>query len=206
MQAATPRPSLLNKSVRFGGFDHDSEFLFSVMTATDAQSSLVLACKQGDCSQVKIIVAQCNVHFGHEQALYEAVRHGHANVAQALIESGAKVEARGDVLVKMAAASGNVDILKLLGENGADVARDGGVFAVRMAASRGHMQVMQLLLAHGVDVCVNEGEALRIAAQNGHLDIVKLLIDHKADVAARSHRALVMAAGECECDGGVHCT
>ena len=164
------------------------------MKCTDPQAALSQAePRQGECASSEDLLAR-GVHFGHNRALYEAIRHSHLDAARALIDSGADACAREGLFVRMVAAAGNADLLKLLLENQAH-AHAGDAHAMRMAASRGHVHVMQLLVQYKANVTVEENVALRIGAQNGHADMVRFLIAHKADVSARGHHALIMAAG-----------
>jgi ankyrin repeat protein len=160
------------------------------------QAALAQACREGDCAVVERMAALVDVNFARGQALYEAVRHGHTVVAKVLIERGANAAARGALFVKMAALSGNVELLRLLLEHAAHACSDTELgYALRMAAARGHMQVLQLLVERGMYVASCSGAALQVAAQNGHADVVCMLLDLNADATARDHRALRLAAG-----------
>jgi ankyrin repeat protein len=161
------------------------------------QSALVQASREGNCAAVASMAALVDVDLARGQALYEAVRHGHTDVAKILIEGGADAGLRRGLLIKMAAFSGNADLLRLMLEHSGHVCEDSEfAYAERMAAARGHTHVMQLLIARGMDVASRGGAALQVSAQNGHVDIVRMLLDHNADATANEHRALCLAAGE----------
>ena len=77
----------------------------------------------------------------------------------------------------------NVEIMKYLIENGADVhARDD--YAIRYSAKNGHIEVVKYLIDNGADIHACNDFALRYSAANGHLEVVKYLIENGADVQA----------------------
>ncbi|OBU00043.1 hypothetical protein VE01_01738 [Pseudogymnoascus verrucosus] len=81
---------------------------------------------------------------------------------------------------------GNIDVVKVLLELGADVivADSNGATPLKRASQHGHVKVVKVLLEHGANVTVaEEGETpLYIASYNGHVDVVKVLLDYRADV------------------------
>jgi ankyrin repeat protein len=80
------------------------------------------------------------------------------------------------------AYNGDLDLVKLLLDNGADVKSTDG-WALQTAAAEGHEKIVEELLKRGADVnaCTANnnfpaGTALQAAAEAGKLDIVKLLL------------------------------
>ena len=67
---------------------------------------------------------------------------------------------------------GNLEIVKLLNENGKDCTTD----AMDYAAEKGHLEIVIYLYENGKD-CTTD--AMDYASQNGHLDIVKYLYEMK---------------------------
>ena len=69
---------------------------------------------------------------------------------------------------------GNLQMVKALAENGADVhvVNDS---ALRWAASNGQLNVVKYLIEQGADVNADDDYALRNAVNCGHLDTVKYL-------------------------------
>ncbi len=96
-----------------------------------------------------------------------------------------------DTALQLAARLGNIEIIQILLEIGANVdappQRYGGT-ALQYAASRGHTEIVQLLLDAGAAVEAKRGRmtALQGAAKGGHCWIVELLLKRKAEVDARS--------------------
>ncbi|KAJ6559670.1 ankyrin repeat-containing domain protein [Mycena capillaripes] len=86
-----------------------------------------------------------------------------------------------------AACSGNVQIVQLLLDNGANVNVQGGEygFALQAAAWRGKAEIVQLLLDNGANVNAQGGKfgcALQAASAEGETEIVRLLLDNGANV------------------------
>jgi len=96
-----------------------------------------------------------------------------------------------DTALQLAARLGNIEIIQILLETGANVdappQRYGGT-ALQYAASRGDTEIVQLLLDAGAAVEAECGRmtALQGAAKGGHCWIVELLLKRKAEVDARS--------------------
>ena len=91
-----------------------------------------------------------------------------------------------------AVAIGNLDLVKTLIENGAEVdGREDSFFrtALHRAAMSGHRDVLEYLLAKGAQVDAWNGfpggMPLHYAAEKGHTEIAGLLIAHGADVNAK---------------------
>lgn len=91
-----------------------------------------------------------------------------------------------------AVKKGDLDILSLLIENGAevDIQDNSGSTPLHLASGMGNERILSLLLRHqGVkqmDATNAEGlTPLRLAIRNGHVSIVKMLLDAGADVNGR---------------------
>ena len=90
-----------------------------------------------------------------------------------------------DTPLHMAAAYGNVRVVELLIEKGADVTQDneGGETPLHYASKHGHTKVMKILLEHGADVSYKGtgcGTPLQWAARNGQIKAAELLLAHGA--------------------------
>jgi ankyrin repeat protein len=95
--------------------------------------------------------------------------------------------------VLMAAASkGNLEMVKLLIEKGADVEdkdKDGATVLVH-ATLMGNPEIVRFLIDKGADVNAQTSQgltALMMAADQGNLEIVKFLIEKGADVNAKKN-------------------
>ena len=121
-------------------------------------------------------------------------------VAQLLLERGADVNTRRNdhwTPLHAASYSGNVEIVRLLLDHGADpeanAEGDMGekplhqVSYSKYRSPEDGVRVAQLLLEHGVDVNTRRNDCwtpLHIASYLGKFEIVQVLIDHSADVDA----------------------
>jgi len=118
-------------------------------------------------------------------ALHVASFFGHSELANALLDRGAAVNARSTNSMKntplhAAVAGGNVELMRLLLERGADAnaTQEGGWTALHAGAQSGNREMVELLLAHGAHVntrAENNQAALDLALTKGHQDIAQLL-------------------------------
>ncbi|KAK8134903.1 hypothetical protein PG984_006915 [Apiospora sp. TS-2023a] len=120
------------------------------------------------------------------ELLWSAVQNGHQALATKLLDAGASINAIPDGLLliqrrycgalPIAASRGNVDMVRLLLERGADVnserPRKPGHLPVQIAARCGHEEVVQLLLDHGAD----RRAAVLAAAVGGQPRVLQALL------------------------------
>jgi predicted Fe-Mo cluster-binding NifX family protein len=112
-----------------------------------------------------------------------ACEEGHLAIAAFILDQGAQVSV--DDLVRFV-GNGNIEIAKMLLENGADktVAGGDGWTPLHNASWGGHLEVVKMLLEKGVDITVatRDGSTpLHNASQNGHLEVVKILLEKGAN-------------------------
>ncbi len=110
---------------------------------------------------------------------------GHAELATALLDRGADVNARSANAMKntalhAAAAGGQIELMRLLLARGADAnaSQHGGWTALHSAAQSGSREMVELLLAHGAFINAradNNQAALDLALGKGHHDVARLL-------------------------------
>ncbi len=132
-----------------------------------------------------------------------AIEHGALKCLGTLMEHGADTNRAandGTLPLHYAASAGNVEVIRLLLANKAQVkARANGVSALIKAIDAGHTDCVEALLQAGADA--NEQTSpgytpLYRAAEQGHTDCMRLLLRHGAAVNALSnrHTALFAAA------------
>jgi ankyrin repeat protein len=78
-----------------------------------------------------------------------------------------------------ACEDGDLEIVKLLIDNGADVTSKDNM-SIRWASREGHLEVVKYLIDNGADVTAQDNYAIRWASFNGHLEVVELLKKHGA--------------------------
>ena len=131
------------------------------------QSPLMTAARTGKVEGVKALLAhgsQVSVSEAvkGQTALMWAVTERHAEVARALIEHEADVDARsksGFTALMFAAREGDLDMVRLLLANGADVNQTDseGASALLVATVRGHAALAEFLLEQGADPNADAG-------------------------------------------------
>jgi ankyrin repeat protein len=125
-----------------------------------------------------------------DRALRSAVEKGNVTDAQAALQSGANVNARGsgDIYTPLMEASvrGDVEMVRLLIDSGANVNQWSKSVPgpLMLACASGEYEVAQILLSAGADVnvVVNQTTPLIRAIGSENRELVELLIASKADL------------------------
>jgi ankyrin repeat protein len=131
-----------------------------------------------------------------DEEFIEAVEAEDAAEVARLLEAGANPNAedsRGNAALARAARDGQLEIIQLLLDAGADV-NGTGTFglgtddaAIALASTYDHLAIVDLLIAHGADVNQEDSEfgvtAIGAAAWYNHDDVVRLLLENGADPA-----------------------
>ena len=120
-----------------------------------------------------------------------AAKYGNITHIKKLLQQGMKVdqtrERNGDTALHVAVRYGQLDTIKFLLKNGADINAQNmyGGKPIHKALRWGHDSVVQLLAKKGADVSILQqfGDTkLHRAARNGHPEIVKLHIDNGDEI------------------------
>ncbi|MGA8028323.1 MAG: ankyrin repeat domain-containing protein [Bryobacteraceae bacterium] len=117
--------------------------------------------------------------------LHLAAFFGHPELAEALLDRGAHIDARSANAAKntplhAAAAGGKTAVVQLLLKRGADVnaRQEAGFTALHSAAQAGNREMVEALIAHGADVNARAGNnqcPLDLAMAGGKQEVVGLL-------------------------------
>lgn len=183
-----------------------------------ANTALHLAAQfdRGDVAEV-LIGAGADVEAiapGNITAISVAIAHGSVGVARVLFDHGAVLpspeDSRASTPLQQAAEGGNVEMLKLLIDHGADVNEIKPSMyestALHVVVANGHLQAVAFLISQNaaVDARGYRGNTpLHTAAAKGSSAVVKLLLENGADANSRNEVrqtpiALAAARGDLE--------
>jgi ankyrin repeat protein len=129
-------------------------------------------------------------------ALHRACSGGSASAVAGLLANGYNADERDNAGISpiyYPAVRGNLPILRMLLEKGANVNIGGGNYytPLRTAVQAGHEKTIKLLLDHNANINTQGGEfgsSLIAASDQGHTEIVMLLLKNGADVNAQVGR------------------
>ena len=125
--------------------------------------------------------------------LHRAAEGGLIDIADLLLKHDATdvdlPDFSGNSALSIASYNGQMEIVRLLLQRGADVnLRNGsGTSSFHQAAKNGHLDIARYLLECGADIdsCDKDGQTpLHSASQQGHIEIAELLIQHGTDVGS----------------------
>ncbi len=137
--------------------------------------------------------------------LFKAARKGRLSEVENIVLYSARdvVDSRdgfGRTALMVAARYGELEIVRFLINNGADVNYEDndGWTALKFAAGEGKLEIVKFLINNGADVNAKDNNgwtALMSAANNGYLKIVKYLVDNGADVNTKDDYGKVLMVG-----------
>ena len=130
-------------------------------------------------------------------ALHLAALNGHNKLINLLIDFGAGVDPRNNLLwtpLDCAAAKGHVEcVIQLLSRDSPIDPMDiGKITPLHLASRNGHAEVVKFLLQKGADVTIvnHEGRnALDMAVENSHREVALAILDHKDWLLAAKNRS-----------------
>jgi uncharacterized protein len=163
-----------------------AEYLLSLSPTLDLFSSCVAGRVSEVTDQIDRDRSLLEAHSGDGWTpLHLAAFFGHPELANALLDRGADVNARSTNSMKntplhAAAAGGKIELMRLLLDRGAgaNASQEGGWTALHSAAQSGNREMVELLLAYGAHInarAQNNQTPLDLALTNGHHDVARLL-------------------------------
>ncbi|VEN64744.1 unnamed protein product [Callosobruchus maculatus] len=137
---------------------------------------------QHNCTCCPSTASQSMDEMDFERGIWYAAQHGDIEGVRKHLKRG-DVDQRhtGYTALHYAARNGQLDVCKLLIENGANInaVTNGGVTALSRAASTGNKDIVEYLLSKDADPFVKDSDgktALHKAAENGHAHICRILL------------------------------
>lgn len=157
------------------------------LCAADFHPPFVIACHYGHLDVVLFLIEQgINVNMNDGKAIQQACISGHKKIVQILMEHGANF--RSPQLLVKACEYGQIDILKLLVEQGADLdaCDDYNMDLIRMTFNKNinhenHYQIIQYLLSKGLELDETHDRFLYWACKKGDFELAKLFLEHGAN-------------------------
>ena len=153
----------------------------------DGRSVFKVVAERGNEELVEFVLDRGKEGISKEElsmALQSVVRNkGNAGIVDLLLKSGA----RPDSALHVAVGLGDIDMVRLLLERGADVnfSIEGGVTALHGAVSGGQRELAEFLVENGADVnrvADDGGVPLQMAFDNGYRELFVYLLQKGADI------------------------
>jgi ankyrin repeat protein len=128
-----------------------------------------------------------------ESTMEDVVKRGMLDEVTEMIEQGKDINtptASGEPLLHLAVRQGDVEMVRLLLDNGADfdvADQHTGMTPVLITASRGQSAILELLIRYGADIHATNpaGDTpLHLAAGGGHQSAVEVLLKYRPDIDA----------------------
>lgn len=135
--------------------------------------------------------AQAKLNLFGDLPIVEAIKEGSLDAAKTAIIDGASVHSRaadGTPIIVLAVGERNIEIVKLLIENGArpdDRSKKDETSPLTLAAANGDLEIVTYLLDHKADIDLPGAlreTALIKATRAHHNDVVKLLLERGTNV------------------------
>ncbi len=144
------------------------------------KDALMVALRNGRMGVVKLLEER-----GVKATLSDLAHLGLTKMIHRRLDTGADVNEPnelGETALMIAAEQGNLKLMEMLLEKGADLTAQ-GIPALSYAARRGRTKTVKYLMDKGVDVTKKgAGPNLVDVIHNGHIDVLKMLLAHGADV------------------------
>lgn len=174
----------------------------------DGNTPLTRASNYGHTEIVNALIeAGADINYVNKEngatALIYAINRERIDIVKLLLQKGIEeinIDRNGNLPFQRACSVGNMEIVKLLVNHGADVNyvnKENGVTPLICACSDGKTDVISLLIGLGANVNAVDKcgmTALKSAVMESHLEAVRILIDAKADIDLTGKWTAIMLA------------
>lgn len=123
-----------------------------------------------------------------------AGRNGNLEIIKLLVELGADVCANDNSAIEYAAMHDHIETVIYLMSHGAKFRKNS--WTICSVAMRGYLKMMDILISNGVNIHYCNDWAVKIAIVNNNLDMVKFLISCGANIHTRKNSIILRAARE----------
>lgn len=133
-----------------------------------------------------------DIHERDDEALMLAAANGQLDILRYLHQNGCDIHARADSPMRLAAANGRLEVVKYLHWNGCDIHSNNDA-AIRAAAAKGNLQVVKYLHWNGCDLRACQTALARLPWESRNPDIVDYLAQHGIEPSAQKLMTLFKA-------------
>jgi ankyrin repeat protein len=181
--------------------------MISIAILSGCASALQEAAQRGDVQAVRTLLDQGADKDKNDvaYAFVQAALNGHLQVVELFLQRGVDPNvpytfaAKRFYPLEEAAYGGNIKIVRLLLDHGAQIDSMNGPFnftALTQAAARGHTEIVRLLLERGADVTIPDAWGTSIlwwaVRDAGKAEIVEMLLAHGADPGIKGREIDIM--------------
>jgi len=200
--AVWPSLPLFRPPYRYKNEGNDRLIIYTLTDSAEPPLSLQEAASIGNFDLVKSLIEKGTYVDSIDDAYFKTALHraaisGHKEIAELLINAGARIDAKAgsDTPLHYAVEYGHKDIAELLIANCADLnaARDypAGDTPLHTAVRVGNKDIIELLVAKGADLNVKNNDGLTplgLAVNKGYVDTAEILINKGADINSVDNR------------------
>lgn len=137
-----------------------------------------------------LIDNNADIHCLNDKPLRLACMYRNFKNVKLLVENGANIAARDYEAIDHAIEYERKDILKYLLKNCKDTEDS---YPLMIACKYGYLDIVELLIERGFDVHYHDDKGLVYASSKGYIDIVKLLVKNGANINANSDEPFMNA-------------
>jgi ankyrin repeat protein len=123
----------------------------------------------------------CDIYAQNDSVLKFAAESGYIDLVKYSIKSGSNVNVSKAEPIRKSCIYGHTEVVKFLVESGANYKVNSNEPFCK-ACANGHIGIIKYLLTLDIDINVNSSEPLRTSIKHKHQDIFNLLIDRGADI------------------------